>query len=263
MSSQKMKKSILFLIQFLFCTSLFAENKVNSDMQKIADHINKKTKEPWTWVFYGDSITHGAKHTYGWRSFAEIFNERLRFECRLFKDTVINSGTSGEATFELLNPAEYQRRIKRYTPQVVFVLIGMNDMPRKNCRGAEGFRSRLETLVKRLQSDKAIVILQTYNTIDSSFDPRKSPSYVVRLKNISAFNQVIRDTAKKYSTILVDHEKHWQTNAADPATLKLWLGEYIHPGAKGHLEMANTICKVLNIYNPKSFSANVKAQNPF
>jgi hypothetical protein len=30
-------------------------------------------KRPMTWVFTGDSITHGAVHTKGWRCFAEIF----------------------------------------------------------------------------------------------------------------------------------------------------------------------------------------------
>ena len=32
-------------------------------------------KEPLTWIFTGDSITHGALHTWGWRSYVEHFAE--------------------------------------------------------------------------------------------------------------------------------------------------------------------------------------------
>ena len=34
---------------------------------------------PLTWVFTGDSITHGAKHTAGCRSYPEHFAERVRW----------------------------------------------------------------------------------------------------------------------------------------------------------------------------------------
>ena len=33
---------------------------------------------PLTWVFTGDSITHGAKHTHGSRTYVEHFAERVR-----------------------------------------------------------------------------------------------------------------------------------------------------------------------------------------
>ena len=34
--------------------------------------------EPVRWVFTGDSITHGAAHTIGWRDYTELFDERAR-----------------------------------------------------------------------------------------------------------------------------------------------------------------------------------------
>ena len=237
------------------------DSKVKADLQKIAEHVSKKTKDPWTWVFYGDSITHGAAHTDGWRSFPEIFHERVRWEYHLSNDTVINSGTSGNSTVDLLDKEQYQRRIKRYTPQVVFVLIGMNDTVRAKVKDPAVFRTNLEELVKRLQADKAIVVLQTSNTVNVRLEWGEKHNYVQRFKALPTYNNIIRETAAKYSTILVDHDAHWRKNAADYQTLKSWLGEYIHPGAKGHLEMANTIFKALNIYDPKSKCSNVKACN--
>ena len=43
---------------------------------------------PVKWLFYGDSITHGALHTFGWRDYTELFAERLRFELGRTMDTV-------------------------------------------------------------------------------------------------------------------------------------------------------------------------------
>ena len=37
-------------------------------------------KQPITWLFTGDSITHVAKHTGGYRSYPELFSERIRWE---------------------------------------------------------------------------------------------------------------------------------------------------------------------------------------
>ena len=54
-----------------------------------------ETKTPVKWVFVGDSITHGAKHTFGARSYPEIFGERIRWELRRVRDVIINTAISG------------------------------------------------------------------------------------------------------------------------------------------------------------------------
>ena len=73
------------------------------DFEKISQHFNSKASAPWTWVFYGDSITHGAAHTHGFRAFPEIFAERVRWEMRFLYDAVINTGISGQTTVQLLD----------------------------------------------------------------------------------------------------------------------------------------------------------------
>ena len=49
------------------------------DFEKISTHLKTNASAPWTWLFYGDSITHGAAHTHGFRAFPEIFAERREF----------------------------------------------------------------------------------------------------------------------------------------------------------------------------------------
>src|SRR5580698_4140403 len=50
-----------------------------------------KGKEHVVWLITGDSITHGALHTCGWRSYPELFGERVRWELYRVRDIVINT----------------------------------------------------------------------------------------------------------------------------------------------------------------------------
>jgi len=60
-------------------TGLPAKTSVRmEDLERI--HEILRDSKPYIWVFTGDSITHGAKHTAGQRSYSEIFEERLRWE---------------------------------------------------------------------------------------------------------------------------------------------------------------------------------------
>src|SRR5687767_5660953 len=56
----------------------------DEDLQKIAEFL--RGKAPIKWIFSGDSITQGAKHTFGDRSYPEIFSERVRWELGRVRD---------------------------------------------------------------------------------------------------------------------------------------------------------------------------------
>ncbi|MBQ7179208.1 MAG: SGNH/GDSL hydrolase family protein [Victivallales bacterium] len=215
----------------------------------IAKHLSSPESTPWCWLFYGDSITHGAKHTHGWRDFTEIFAERLRWELSLKQDVVINTGISENSTVDLLR--DYEWRVRHWRPNVVFVLIGTNDIVKLDNIGL--FQDNLNRLLELLQEEKAIPILQTYPTIQYIQD---NAGYVKRYEEMPAYNQAIRDIAQKNGILLIDHDRHWQECASDPDILASWLGEPIHPGALGHLEMAKTIFKELGIYDAKACSCN-------
>ena len=49
-----------------------------SDSEKV--YLFMQSDQPLTWLFTGDSITHGALHIYGRRSFTGHFMERIRCE---------------------------------------------------------------------------------------------------------------------------------------------------------------------------------------
>lgn len=221
------------------------------DLEVISAHLKSNGSTPWTWVFYGDSITHGAAHTRGFRAFPEIFAERIRWEMRLLYDVIINTGISGQSTTNLLNEKHYEWRVRRFKPDVVLILIGTNDIVK--LKDADKYRSNLLELVRRVRNDGAIPVLQTYGHI---LHIPENDNYMLRYEKMPEYNQIIRQTAVNESIILVDHEKYWRENAPDEKTLRLWQGEAIHPGGKGHLEMAKLIFQTLNIFDPQSPCCN-------
>ena len=225
-------------------------------LEKIAYHFNTPNSPPFTWVFYGDSITHGAKHTHGWRSFPEIFNERVRWELKQTGDVIINTGASGQTAKGLSDPELFAARVARFQPDAVFLLAGTNDIV-KTEGGAEGFRGYLETLTERVLALKAIPILQNFPPIAKS----DNPAYIKRYEEMPRYNQVIAETAEKYGAIFVDHWSHWCAHADTPELLDSWLGETIHPGARGHFEMAMTIFRTLGIYSEDSSCSQVFSED--
>ena len=230
------------------CT-IEAEGHLHDDYQRIREHFADEGKTPWCWVFYGDSITHGATHTHGWRSFPEIFAERIRWEIQHWQDVVINTGISGNTTAELIR--DYDWRCRHWQPQVIFLLIGINDIVKPGDLGQ--YRANLLKLISLIRADGAIPIVQTYSRIQKI---QENPGYWKRYVELPAYNGMIREIAQKEKLILVDHDLHWQKHAADPETLASWLGEPIHPGALGHLEMAMEIFRCLGIYDPAANSSN-------
>ena len=72
------------------------ERKLNSIQQKIADKV--KDEEPLTWLFLGDSITHGLVHTKGYDSTAQSFEKYIKEDLHRTDDVVVNTGVSATDT---------------------------------------------------------------------------------------------------------------------------------------------------------------------
>ena len=195
-----------------------------------------------TWVFTGDSITHGALHTYGWRSYVELFAERLRWEMERPKHFVINTGISGERCEGLLK--DIKPRILRFEPNVVSVMIGMNDALNGQA-GREPFRKRLSQLVLQIQNSGAVALLNTPNTIYVKKAPERA--------DVSAYAAMVREVAAATSAPLVDHYEAWQRAKPNQEDLLPWLAdERIHPGVYGHRALAHEIFRRLDMFDSDS-----------
>jgi acyl-CoA thioesterase-1 len=217
-----------------------ADNPGAADLEKIK--VLLAGKEPVTWVFTGDSITHGALHTLGWRSYPEHFAERVRWELRRMRDVVINTGISGDSIPGV--SADLDWRVLQFKPAVVSLMFGMNDCG-KGPDGREAFRSGLAALVERVRASGAIPILNTPNTVYIAKSTGRG--------DLPAYADIVREYAVANNVVLVDHWKHWQAAKPDQETLLPWIEDQsIHPGVYGHREFAREIFRVLGIYDDAS-----------
>lgn len=216
----------------------FAPVSVTGDPAAIKELLGRKT--PNTWLFTGDSITHGAKHTHGGRSYPEVFAERIRWELARVRDVVINTGISGNTTQNILNDFEW--RVSHFKPDVVSLMIGTNDCAKKELTPAV-FRSNLELLVTKMRDAGAIPVLHTPNIIIASGAPERQrlPDYI----------PAIREVAAAKGAVLVDNYKYWSSEPQE-AVFKNWLNDPLHPNGEGHKQIAQLMFRALNIFDPKA-----------
>ena len=200
--------------------------------------------EPVTWVFTGDSITHGALHTMGWRSYVEHFAERVRFELKRSRDIVINTGISGNRMPNLMSDVEW--RVHRFQPHVVSLMMGMNDCV-AGPAGRENYRGELTKFHEDLKRRGSLLLLHTPNPI-VIIDPAKELR-----KDLPAYVEILRKFAADNAIPLVDHYQHWQETRKDLYAMIYVLNDAnIHPNHFGHSLLANLLFERLNIFDPSS-----------
>lgn len=209
------------------------------DLEQIAALLAAKDK-PVIWLFTGDSITHGAKHTKGYRSYPEIFGERVRWELKRMRDVVINTGISGNTTRNILD--DFDWRITQFRPAVVSLMLGTNDCIRKGIT-AEVFEQNLHAIVTKIRESGAVPVLHTPNILI----PEKAPD---RGATLPLYVSVIRKVAQNANVILVDNYQHWEDSMKNGIPVyRQWLNDPIHPGETGHQEIARLTFKTLSIFD--------------
>lgn len=207
-------------------------------------------KDPLKWVFVGDSITHGAKHTFGARSYPEIFGERMRWEMRRVRDVVINTAISGNTSVDILN--DYEWRIRQFRPAVVFIMVGTNDAAVKRDISLARYREALVTLVRRIRDEAAVPVLQTPNPV--------LLEKAAGRERIGEYVDVIRAVAATEGLILVDHWAWWtERSKADILEVHKWMNDELHPNGRGHDQMAKLLFKAIGIFDPASFTGKEHA----
>ena len=211
-----------------------------SDLAKIRSLIANQSV-PIIWVFTGDSITHGASHTHGERSYPEHFAERVRWELGRRRDIVINTGISGDTAQDILK--DFDHRVARFKPEIVSLMIGMNDCSR-GPQTRDQFESSLGELIHRIRSAGAVPILHTTNPIDNTRESHRN--------DLPAYNEIIAKVAKAERVVLVDHWTHWRQERLETASMREWLNDPIHPNARGHREFARLLFRTLDVYDDKS-----------
>jgi acyl-CoA thioesterase I len=191
------------------------------------------SEQPMTWVMTGDSITQAVLHTHGGRGWVEHVQERVRWQLDRLTDIVVNSGVSGWRAPDVL--AAYDHLIGRFTPDVVSISLGTNDV----LAGTDGlaeFDQAMRSIVAKAAG--AQLVLHTPVLVSQAGRPARA--------EMPRYCQAVREIAADNGAVLVDHEAHWRARFADEDPIA-WLDDPAHPNAAGHLEMANHTLRAMGL----------------
>ncbi len=194
------------------------------------------------WVFAGDSITHGALHTYGWRDYPQLFEERVRFELGQERNLIIRTATSGWTLGRLSEDLDW--RVLQFAPQVASFHFGMNDC----VAGPEAlarFREQYLDVIERVRTScGAVIVIHTPNPVlPGTGAPRAS--------NLEPFVVAVREVAGQTGAILVDHFAAFN-EYAQKSNLHYLMNDLLHPNEFGHRFKANLLFKALGIFTHDS-----------
>ncbi|MBO5723170.1 MAG: SGNH/GDSL hydrolase family protein [Lentisphaeria bacterium] len=192
-------------------------------------------QESVRWLFYGDSITHGAKHTNGGRDFSELFRERLLWEMQRRSDLVLNSAFSGFTCLELLRDFEF--RATAFKPHAAFVMIGSNDSVD---RTLDEFEAQLNELADKFAAIDCQVVLQTPLPVLRNLDASRT--------RVPEFAEKVRKVAAERNLPLIDQFKAW---SECPAVFYLH-ADALHPNHLGHIKIAHDIFKAMGIFETQN-----------
>ncbi len=184
---------------------------------------------PMRWIFVGDSITHGALHTYGFDSAAQLWEKYLRRDLNRPDDVVLNTGVSGATAKEFL-----ERLDVRYTPygdaDVVIAMFGTNDCCFPGVISLEQFKEHLCRIGSLVRERGAQFVLRVPQPQRKDAGERKLA--------LVPFAEAVREVAEKEGIILVDHFESFSfLEEQEPELFELYMNDGIHPGAAGHYQM--------------------------
>ena len=206
--------------------------------------------DPLIWVTAGDSVAQGARWTAGQRDYAQLLEERVRFELERSSDVFCRTAVSGWRIGDVFDSLDSLDRLR---PDIVSIGVGINDANLGPAHQA-AFRRTYQEVLTHLSSRDTLVIVQVPNTVQTSAEPvlRDSlPSYV----------ESIREIGRRSSALVVDHFQVW-SDAGDSANAE-WMADSLHPNARGHRVLARTLFEACDLWDEAAACCQLTVVEPF
>lgn len=215
------------------------DRELTQQQQALQDRLDDPA--PMKWLFIGDSITHGAAHTKGYDSVAQLFEKYVREELQRPDDVVINTGVSGATTADFMNHKDV--RFDQYQDaDVVILMFGTNDA-KDQIVGTGSFRQNLEEMIDEIRANGAIPVVRTPNKLNLNTGSRGT--------NLPKYVEIAREAAREKECILADHYELWESNLYAQSYLYIpdayWNNDDIHPNGLGQLKMARNLWEAMGI----------------
>jgi len=206
--------------------------------------------DPLVWVTAGDSIAQGARWTDGQRDYAQLLEERVRYELARTADVFARTAVSGWRISDVYSAIG---QLDRLAPDIVSIGVGVNDAT----LGADGlgeFCRTYQAVLDRLHARGVLVILQLPNTVQPSAE------HTLR-RSIPDYAESMREMGHRSGALVVDHFRTW-SNAGKPAT-ENWMADHLHPNGRGHLVLARTLFQACGLWDQTSACCQLIASEPF
>lgn len=220
-------------------------------------HDKLKSKEPMTWLFMGDSITHGALWTFGYDGVVQLFEKYLRHDLNRENDIVLNTAVSGATTQSTLD--HIQQRLDNYTADVIVLMIGTNDANRDEVT-IEQYAHNLQQLIDKAREKEAIIVLRSPTPTTWGQAGKYIDAYVAVMRQIVRHNPGVI-----YSEQLQPMGKLFQKYPYlyRPEFSMMTDGFPLHPGPYGHVLMVQYLIKDLGLKTQDSYIYNMTYQMPY
>lgn len=195
---------------------------------------------PLTWVTAGDSVAQGARWTAGARDYAQLLEERVRYELGRPGDTFARTAVSGWRITDVLGGIEH---VDRLAPDVVLLGVGLNDA-KLGTAGLPGFTRSYQEAVEHLRARGALVLVQTPNAV-------RPDAHATLRACLPAYVDAIRTLGERCGAAVVDHHRVWSERGDGQAPGR-WMADPTHPNAHGHRVMARTLFEECGLWDEAS-----------
>ena len=212
--------------------------EITDDLPK-AIQQKLKEKDSLTWLFMGDSITHGAAWTGGYDGIAQLFEKYLKEDLGRVDDIVVNTAVSGATTGASTSSVgrgtltHMELRMAKYHPDIVSVMLGTND------NISDNYNTNLQEIIKEIRkvNEDAVIIFRSPTPAKGSTYANKAggdTGSVARMKAVAE--------ADAEGILFIDQYTDWNeefkayTYLRDNKAYYLPDGN-VHPGAAGHVRM--------------------------
>ncbi|UUX35297.1 SGNH/GDSL hydrolase family protein [Fundicoccus culcitae] len=196
--------------------------------------------KPLRWLFMGDSITHGALHTDGYESVAQIFEKYVHHDLKRPHDLVFNTGVSGATTQSTL--AAIDHRLHDFQADVAIIMLGTNDL---KMLSTQEFESHYRQLLDQLSRRDIPLVLR-------SLPPAFKEDWQDVTDKHGAYHQITAQLAHDYQAAFVDQLYLFEDLLNKYPYLRLpefgvFNDSGIHPSYRGQMIMAKQLVRALGL----------------
>lgn len=211
-----------------------AQKELTELQQQVAELVNGD--EPLTWMFMGDSITHGVAMNNGavYDNISAMFRKYVREDLGREDDIVINTAVSSATTTSTL--VRIEDRLNRYSPDIVSVQLGTNDATISTWANVpmdvETYKNNMRQLAQAIKAKGAIGVFRAPFVRPGNLDTTML-DFIEAAKEVAEEVGFIFVDQHTYTKEMVDNAPYLMSN-----TKYEFFGDSLHPAADGHIIMA-------------------------